>query len=697
MYMSLDGLSIESHSFEVRVICSKIPDAIVITAEIGEKVSELPWCDVFLETKEDINVQELINLDASVSIKVHDSFTRYFVGIIEVASFENIPFPAENNVLHIRIVPALFRMQHTQQFRSFQETSTKDIIQGLLKEYNLDYALQLSQNNTFPFCIQYGESDFRFLLRITEEAGAFFRIRHELSKNTIEFSDNSTSAKKISTKFKVIEKTNEAILPLDGAYGVRFRSSIGTGTFLVSSFKEANAEIVFGTSNDTSTPRKIGKKEYYDDILFLEKTSGDKFAKNASESDNCTINLLTCYTYCPEIEPGTIFKISGSRTAVHNGEFFVISVKHFINQTLEGHNVPVYYNEVTAIPSDIQFRPPRLHHKNRIFGSQIAIVTGVTDEEIFCNEDFKIKVRFPWDSNAPNDEKSSCWVRVAQTWAGHNFGALVTPGVGMRVVVVFLNGDPERPLVIGCVYDEVNPPPPYQKTVSTFLSRASNEIRFDDKTNEEEVFVHAQKDMSIVVENSVTETVNEGSKTIILESKKDPTLHSLVIKKGDKTVTLTEGDYSVILDKGNQSITLKKGNQTFVLSDGDFKIDVTGSVSIVASNDINLEARGEINVNSTKSTSINSKDSIIVKAMKDFTVNSTKTTLKSQSATEVSCLSMAMDAQTTCNISALSVKVEAKANLDISANAAAVLKSTALLQLQGTAGVALSGAMIKLG
>jgi type VI secretion system secreted protein VgrG len=707
--MALNGLPIKQDSLDVKIHCSTISEAVIMKAEIVEGVSSLSKCDVFLQTTKDINIAKIVNSIASISLKVHDRFTRYFSGIIEMASFENIPSLIQSktdNILHIRIVPTLSRTSYTQRHRSFQDLPTKDIIQRILKENGIANTLQLSRDNKRSFCVQYGESDFHFLSRLMEEEGGFYYFEHELSKDTLKISDKSVSGKKISTELKIMKKTNSALWQLDGVYNVAFKSSIGTKKIEVASFNELTAKIVTGVSSDTSNSEKIGEKEIYG-VPFFEKTSGDDLAKTLRETDNCVTNQLTGYTHCPEMGAGNVFKISGSRTAIHNGEFFTLSVKHFINQIPEEHDTPIYYNEFTAIPSDTPFHSRQLHYKNRIAGCQTAIVTGISGEEIFCNEDSKIKIKFHWDSNAQNDEKSSCWVRVAQSWAGNNFGSLIIPRVGMEVVIVFADGDPDQPMVVGCVYNGANKPPSNyakeQKTVSTFFSNTSsggngfNEIRFNDKANEEEVFVHAQKDMNVVIENSVTETLNEGTKSIILESKKDPTSYSLTIKKGAKIVTLNEGDYSVTLDQGNQSVTLKKGNQTVVLSDGNLKIDVTGSISIIASDDINLKANGAININSSKSTSVDSKDSVIVKATKDFNVNSAKTTLKSQMATEISCLSAKVNAQTTCNIAALSLKIEAKANLDISAMAAATVKSTALLQLQGTAGVALSGAMIKLG
>lgn len=703
------GLPIKQDNLDVQIICSAIPEAVVIKAEITEALSNLFKADVFLQTTKQIDTEKVINSIATISLNIDDKEKRYFSGIVEQVSFENVPSHISSktdNILYIKIVPTLTRSIYSKKYRSFQELSSKDIIQKILKENNvsnLKINLKSAGNNKRIFSVQYGESDFHFISRLMEEEGMFYYFDHKKNEDTLHISDVSSSLTKIKTEIKIRKVSTNATISPDSAYNVSFSNSIGTKKIDSFSYNELKAEVVSGASS-SSDKTKLAEKEFYDQ-LFIEKAIGNDISKTLLESENSLTQKLTGNSYCPEIYSGSIFKITGSITESHNGEFVAVSVKHFINQIPDNIDTPIYYNSFVAIPAKTPFRPIQSHFKNRISGCQTATVTGTSGEEIFCDESARIKVKFHWDSRTKKDEKSSCWIRIAQSWAGNKFGSLVIPRVGMEVLVEFINGDPDQPLVTGCLYNGVNKSPSnYAKeknTVSTFYTNSSkgkgfNELRFNDKAEEEEIFIHAQKDINSVVENSVSETLNNGSKTITLESKKDPTEHSLLIKKGKNTITLNEGNYTVVLDKGNQTITLKDGNQTITLSKGDLKVDVSGSISIKASKDINIESEGAVNIKSTKATSIDSKDVIDLKAVKDFKFDCMKCSGKAKMAMEFSALSLKADMKTTVEINGLSVKVAAKAALELSAMAAATVKSTAMLQLQGTAGVALQGAMIKL-
>lgn len=703
------GLPSKQDNLDIQIKCSAIPEAVIIRAEITEAVSSLFSADIFLQTKKQISIEKLINSEASISLKL-DKEKRYFSGIIEQASFENIPTTIStrtDSILYIKLVPTLTRTVYTQKYRIFQELSVNDIILKVLKENSIsNYKVSLNSKgkDKIEFCVQYGESDFEFISRLMETNGIFYYFEHTESADNLNILDISSSSKKVPVELKIRKSSTDATLTPDTAYNVSFLNSMGAKKIESLSYNYLKAEVIQSSSN-TSGKLNIGEKEFYDQ-LFLEKEVGNSISKTILEQENSLTKKLRGNSLNPFLSAGFILKIDGSETASHNGEFFITSVKHSINQITDDANTPIYSNSFTAIPSDIPFRPINTHKKPQIYGCQTATVTGTSGEEIFCDENARIKVKFHWDSRSQKDEKSSCWIRVAQTWAGNKFGSLIIPRINMEVLVEFVNGDPDQPIVTGCLYNGVNLPPgnyPKEKsTVSGFYTntvkeKGFNELRFNDKAKEEEIYIHAQKDVNSVIENSVTETLNEGSKTITLESKGDnPTEHSLTIKKGNNKITLNEGDYTVILDKGNQSITLKKGNQTITLSDGNLKIDVKGNISISSTKDISISAEGKVSIQSKKATSIDSKDVIDLKAVKDFKLDCMKYSASVKMAMQISALSFKADIKTAVTVDGLSIKVTAKAALDLTAMAAATVKSTAMLQLSGAGGIALQGAMIKL-
>ncbi len=272
-------------------------------------------------------------------------------------------------------------------------------------------------------------------------------------------------------------------------------------------------------------------------------------------------------------------------------------------------------NRFTALPKDLRYRPARRAPRPRIHGTQTAIVTGKSGEEIWTDEFGRIKVQFHWDREGQRDENTSCWIRVAQGWAGKNWGSWFLPRIGMEVVVSFLDGDPDRPLVTGCVYNGDMPQPyslPDDQTKATIKSNSSkggdgeNELRFEDKAGEEEVYLHAQKDWNTVVENDRTTELVEGS-------------DSLTIKQGDRAFKVESGDETHEV-KGKRTLKVD-GAQDQTTGDGvthtvtgDYILKVDGNVVIDATGDVTIKAGKNLNLESGMDTSQKAGQNLTQKA-----------------------------------------------------------------------------------
>ena len=708
--MPLDGLPRSQKNLFITINHSLVKDAVVMRIEGEEGISELFRFDVFLQTNNDIDINKIINTTATIKIELEEQKKAFYSGIIEKASFENIPSTIStktDNILYIRISPTLCKAKYNVRYRTFQEKTAQEILKSVLKENgvsNLKMDLRSAGKKSREFCVQYGESDFHFISRLMEEEGIFYYFEFDDEKDTLVLSDSSISAKVFQTELKIRKHSTNATLTSDSLYNVSFSTEIGIEKVNSFSYNVSKATVVSGESSDSKEKYKIGSREIFDPV-FLDKSSGDSVAKISLECDNATLKTLQGYSYNPYILSGNIIKISGSRSNFHNGNFFIISMKHFINQISDDQNAPVYHNSFVAIPSNVSFRSSNRHLKNRIYGCQTATVTGTSGEEIYCNEHGSIKLKFHWDSRTKADEKSSCWVRVSQDWAGKSFGQVITPRVGMEVLVEFVNGDPDQPLVVGCLYNGINKPPENypsnRKTASTFYTKSYkaqgfNELRFDDKTDAEEIFIHAQKDFNYTIENNRTGIINEGSNKLTLESKKDPVENVLLIKKGSNKITIHEGNYVVVLDKGNQSITLKEGNQNIKLSKGNLDVNITGNITIKASENIKIEANGTIDMISQKAMSFDSKDSISTKAAQDFSLSCSNSSQSAKQKYSVSCINYSTKANANLEISGMTAKLSATTSLNISSNASANISATAMMNISGTATLALKGGMIKL-
>jgi type VI secretion system secreted protein VgrG len=306
---------------------------------------------------------------------------------------------------------------------------------------------------------------------------------------------------------------------------------------------------------------------------------------------------------CRAFTTGTFFELLGKdektiKAAGSEGKNVLASCKHTIEQSPDYvSNAPVqqpYRNSFTCFPKETPYRPARSSPRPVIQGVQSAVVVGLSGEEIDCDKYGRVKVQFHWDREGKKDEKSSCWVRVATPWAGKQWGMVHIPRIGQEVIVSFLEGDPDQPLIVGSVYNYDNMPPfklPDNKTQSGIKTRSSkeggeenfNEISFEDKKGEEFIYVRAEKDLIKTVENN--ELVWVGSNRFEEVDNNE----EVIVHKGDRTVTLDEGNdkhqlkkgnREVLLDMGNDALTIKMGNQTTKLDLGKSETEALQSIEL---------------------------------------------------------------------------------------------------------------------
>ncbi len=725
MFVEQTNIQTKQDKAHVRIICSGLEESVVVRAELYERVSDLFNIQVIIRTKQQIDTSKLITKNACLVLHSPEKSEKYFSGLISSASIENVPSSdtndvRANNILCLTIVPTIFKLSLTKKYRIFQELSVTEIIEKILKENGISNIKKNVTSNGQTkriFCVQYGESDLHFISRLMEEEGIFYFFIHEKNKDIFCFSDNSSGGKKIFPKLVVQKHFHKQYTDINAVYNISMKENVCIKSIQAISFNEDKFTTISGTANDSNPIYKIGKLELYSSP-FDNANLGNSISKNALECENSMSKFLNCQSTCVNVYTGGICSIQESAITEQNGDFFIIEIKHLINQITNDTNLPFYENKMFLIPSSIPFRPKQKHFKNKIYGTQTATVTGASGEEIFCDEKGRVKVKFHWDTRAEENEKSSCWIRVIQSWAGKNFGGLITPRVGMEVLVNFIDGDPDQPIIVGCVYNGVNTPPSNypkeKKTASTFYTDSSkgsegfNELRFDDAKDEEEIFIHAQKDLNKVIENSVTETLNKGSKTVTLESQDDKVEHIILIKNGDYKTTIKEGNMSIILNKGNQeflltegdqiisltkgnqSITLTEGNQTITLNKGNVKVDVKGDISITAEN-INIDASKNININAKGAINVSTKDSATFKTAQDFVINSS---MKANITAK-----MDVNIESKMNITEKGLNINRTANIGITdkANAKFAIESTATLTIKGNAMADINGGgMLKL-
>ena len=368
--------------------------------------------------------------------------------------------------------------------------------------------------------------------------------------------------------------------------------------------------------------------------LYQSKGEGDGYGKKRLDGLEVPARLIAGESTCRPFSTGCTFSLTGHPRADVNDTYVLRRISHSGGRR---H----YRNSFVAFPSSATFRPPRVTPKPRIAGTQTALVVGKSGEEIWTDQYGRIKVQFHWDQLGQNDENSSCWIRVAQGWAGKNWGAIFLPRIGQEVVVSFLEGDPDRPLITGSVYNGQQPVPytlPDEQTKSTVKSSSSkggngfNEIRIEDKADSEEIYIHAQKDMKIDVLNDQTTTIT-NNRTVTVSEKDD----SLTVSKGNRSVTVSQGNESLTVSQGDRTVAVSQGKETHSVQStrevtvtgnethtnkADFTQNVSGNYTLKVTGTLTIQATGDLTLKTDGSLTVQSGTSLTVKSGTDLSASS---------------------------------------------------------------------------
>jgi type VI secretion system secreted protein VgrG len=327
---------------------------------------------------------------------------------------------------------------------------------------------------------------------------------------------------------------------------------------------------------------------------------GEAIVRTRMEEQESAHEIFEGTTYCRALQAGFRFELTGHFKL--SGEYSITAIQHTAVQSpayvSDMQVEPAYSNSVTCIPYGSKFRPARVTPEPTVQGPQTAIVVGPEGEEIYTDKFGRVKVQFHWDRIGKKDDNSSCWVRVAQPWAGKNWGAIFIPRIGQEVVVDFLEGDPDQPIIIGSVYNALQMPPydlPANKTQSGLKTRSTknsgsanfNELRFEDKRESEDIYFHAEKDFHRVVEHDDDLQVG-NDQTIVIQNNRTEN-----VKKGDETITIEKGNRETTIKVGNETLTISTGNQTTKISLGKSETEAMQSIELkVGPSSIKLDPTG---------------------------------------------------------------------------------------------------------
>jgi type VI secretion system secreted protein VgrG len=513
-------------------------DALLLTSFQGsEFVSALFHFEIaVLSENPDITAEQIIGKSGTVTIR--GEHPRKFNGFISTFRFGEINGDGLREY-GLTMVPWLWFLTLTNDHRIFQDKNTKDIVSQIFNDCGYtDFEFKAKGGSKREYCIQHNESDFDFVTRLLAEDGIAYYFKHEEGKHTLYLVDQQNAYQECADKeaeYSIGSKSGQ-ISRWEHIY--EFKK--GQWTLNDYNFREP-AKNLTANSKTTSRFANNAKFEHYEYPGLYDPALGGELVKIRLDAEEADRNLVAGGSDFASFYAGGTFKLVKHTTAAEKGSYILLSVTHvakeasyFTGEQGQGE----YLNSFFCVPANIHFRPKSMH-RPVMRGPQSAVVVGPPGEEIYTDEFGRIKVQFIWDRLGKADEKSSCFLRVTQVWAGNQWGASFIPRIGHEVIVDFLDGDPDRPLVTGSVYNGKNAPPFASKTQSGVKSRSTkegspsnfNEFRFEDKKGAEQIFIHAEKNYDIEVENDQTLTVDHDRTKTVKNNE-----NSTIEKDRNKTV-----------------------------------------------------------------------------------------------------------------------------------------------------------------
>ena len=451
---------------------------------------------------------------------------RFVSGMI--SSFEYIGQSRHLQLYETQLVPWIWRLQHRHDCRIFQDQNTPDIIKAVLttaglstEGFRFDLLGEYAPRN---YCVQYRESDLAFLSRLMEEDGLFYFFEHSADKHVLVMADHPGAHPPIpGSPVLWFNPPGGMVADREHIQDFRFGERVRPGKVSLRDFNLHKPGLPMEAMDVAKARAELEIYQYpgeYQDPGQGGSHQGKSQAKLRLEALQAHRRAGSGSSDCPRVTAGHTMKMVGHPRHDLDGEYRITQVNHAGEQPQaldqDASGAFSYSNQFTATERAQPYRPEPVTRRPIMSGLQTATVVGPEGEEVYTDAHGRVKVQFHWDRREPYNESSSCWVRVSQLWAGNGWGTMFLPRIGHEVLVDFIEGDPDRPVVTGRVYHGDNKPPyplPADKTKTTIKSDSSiggggfNELRFEDRKGQEEVFLHAQKDWNTFILNCMTETV----------------------------------------------------------------------------------------------------------------------------------------------------------------------------------------------
>jgi len=610
-----DGLTISQAERLLRIASPLGPDVLTLRRlSVREAIGRPFTMDIEVVSAElDLQPSELIGKPVTCTVDRGHVEPRFFHGIVR--GFARLgAFGRELAAYRLEVVPRLWQLSRTGDCRIFQEKSVKDIGTAILGEADVAPVRWGASVPTAPrvYCVQYNETDLDFLQRLLEEIGCGYYFEHKDNDHTLVICGANAD-------FPLVPGDAQVVRPHGDVFGALTRwqplAGLQPGKVTSNDFDglKPNTLLQSNTSTVLGTPDAAAFEVFRWPGGQTVRPDADP-SKVGMEGYESGADLITASGNDPSVFAGGRLKVLEGLDATSPTTWLVTEVVHeaFDETHLSAGGSAGYRNGLTVMKADRPWRPAVTRPRPAMPGLHSAIVTGPSGEEIHCDEFGRIKVHFLWDRAGKTDDTSSCWVRVAQGFAGKWGGSWQLPRVGDEVLVGFLDGDPDRPIAIGSVYNAEQKPIytlPANKTQSGIKTKSSkgggadnfNELRFEDKKGAEEINIQAEKDMVLLVKHDRTEHVkhdrietvdHDHTETVKNNKSETVNVNRTEMVGGKHTETIT-GDRTTEIKQGNEKLTVKMGDMDTEVSMGNItETAKLGKIDIEAMQSITLKVGG---------------------------------------------------------------------------------------------------------
>ena len=609
----------------------------------GEELGRLFTYELQLTSLDaNIDLNQLLGKPMSVGVQLADGGERHFHGIVARCS-QNID-QGQFASYQVTLRPWFWLLSRTSDCRIFQNLSIPQIIKQVFRDLGFsDFEDALSRPyREWEYCVQYRETSFDFVSRLMEQEGIYYFFRHEQDRHVLVLADAYGAHTTVPGYASIpYYPKDEQQRERDHMHDWHLAHEVQPGSLELNDYDFQRPSASINVRSAMPRPHTAGDYPLYDyPGTYVQSEDGEHYARTRIEALQTQHQQVDFSGNARGLGSGHLFSLTGFSRQDQNREYLIVGIRYYITQeNLEsggGEASAQFESSLNCIDAQQSFRPLAITHRPIVKGPQTALVVGPKGEEIWTDQYGRVKVHFHWDRHDQSNENSSCWIRVSQSWAGKNWGSMQIPRIGQEVIVSFLEGDPDRPIITGRVYNAEQTVPydlPENATQSGMKSRSSkggtpanfNEIRMEDKKGLEQLYIHAERNQDIVVEvdesHSVghdrnksighDETVTIGNNRLRIVKQED------ILSVGQKKTDSISQSY--VIEVG-ENLRLVCGESILELN-ASGQINLTGvQISFYASGDAEFNTGGVLHLNNGGSAGA-TPDGQGVKASIDANIN----------------------------------------------------------------------------